>query len=102
MRVTIEDWHEVWEQLKRKYLQDDSMWRLLKLVKELGSAADAMTMMKYYEYREGYSGELKLALADAIAMIFMMCTKEGFNIEEVEKLAIDHLKEAIATGRLPK
>jgi hypothetical protein len=100
-RPTVEEWRLVWVQLKDKYLQQDEKWRLLRIVDEVGDAAKALTYKEYYSYSGGYNAELKKALSDIIATTYMAAFCFGFNIEEVERIGIEELKDAIMK-RLPK
>lgn len=100
-RPTIEEWRAVWAQLKNKYLQQDEKWRLLRVVDEIGSAAKALTYKEYYSFSGGFNAEIKKALADSLAQIYMMAFCMGFNVEELERIGMEELKYAILT-RLPK
>jgi len=101
MRPNISDWFALWEKLKLKFKQQDSEWRMLRLIDQIGDAASALSYREYEGYKIGYNAELKKALGDAFAQLYMMCFNEGFHIDEVEQIGYNELAQAIEK-RLPK
>jgi len=107
LRPTALDWVMVWNVLKKKYKQENALWRLLRIFSEMGDAAKSITYLEYYKIGHkfkddviGYKAELKLALADTLAQTYMMILNAGLNLNEVETLGMNHLKDAI-NNRLP-
>jgi len=101
LRPNISDWVALWDKLKVKFKQQDSEWRLLRLVQEIGDAAHALTYREYYGFKMDYNPEFKKALADAFAQLYMICFNEGFKIDEIETIGYKELEYAIEK-RLPK
>jgi hypothetical protein len=93
-------WVNLWNRLKTKKLQTDRSWRLLRIVHEIGDASKCVSYGEYYG-KEGYRSELEKALADTLAMLYMMALNEGFNLLHLEFVATHELENAIEK-RLPK
>lgn len=76
---------------------DNIMVRLNIIGYEYGDLQRALVYAERFRNDDikvkGYYGEGKLAVADMITMLHMLCISLGWNFEELRKYGVEHLKE---------
>lgn len=97
------DWGRIWESLRKGRLQEDSLYRVAMIVNQIGPLCKAVSYKHAYGYTKApeWDAEIRISLADLLAMAYMMAFNEGFNIGELHELAQNRLLEFVRT-RLPK
>ncbi|RLG44766.1 MAG: hypothetical protein DRN81_03680 [Thermoproteota archaeon] len=83
-------WDELWKLLRTDPLQRDVFYRLSVLTYELGDVHKAVVYKHYYG-DTGTHAELKVALADLFAQLYIFCLSQGLDVEELEKLGLKRL-----------
>jgi len=95
-------WRSLWKNLLEGAHQNEPLYRLGMIQNQTGSLNKAVTYRILYPHLEdGLNVEVKIALADLLAMTRMMIANEGLDFFEIEELAQKRLSEFI-TMRLPK
>lgn len=75
---------------------DDVMFRLDIIGYEYGDLQRALVYMKRFKDTDkvkAYNAEGKLALADMLTMLQMLCITLDWDFEELRKLGVEHLRE---------
>ena len=76
---------------------DNQFFRLAILAYEMGDLNRSMVYAERFKDDEkariAYMANGKLALADALTQIYLLCQSVGWNFNELRKLGAEHLKE---------
>lgn len=97
-RAVPNDIEAILKELKKiEPTSDNIMFRLNIIGYEFGDLQRALVYAKRFPddkiKQKGYYAEGKLALADMLTMLQMLCISLGWNFEELRKLGVEHLRE---------
>ncbi len=92
------NYEELWKIMSKHPVQRDILWRMCILIYELGDTVKAVIYKRYYG-DTGVHAELKIALADLIAQIHILCLQANLDFKELEELGLKRLGEFV-TGRM--
>lgn len=95
----MQSWQRIWEKLMVGKCQTEPLYRLNMIINQAGSLSKSVSYR--HSYGDGFEAEIKISLADLIAMTNMMALNEGISLGDLHEVAQDRLLEFIKT-RLPK
>lgn len=76
---------------------DNLLYRLSIIAYEMGDLNRSIVYMERFKedkkIRAGYSGNGKLAIADVLTQLYLLCVSLGWDFHELRKLGAEHLKE---------